>query len=83
MQALSTLKIVITILFIIVSVLISIIILMQQGKDAGLGSLSGQVTDTYWTKNKGRSKEGMMVKVTSALVVLYFIFATVLNIGSF
>ena len=79
----STLKIVITILFIIVSVLISIIILMQQGKDAGLGSLSGQVTDTYWTKNKGRSKEGMMVKVTSALVVLYFIFATVLNIGSF
>ncbi|MBP7059485.1 MAG: preprotein translocase subunit SecG [Lachnospiraceae bacterium] len=79
----STLKIVITILFIIVSVLISVIILMQQGKDAGLGSLSGQVTDTYWTKNKGRSKEGMMVKVTSALVVLYFIFATVLNIGSF
>lgn len=79
----STLKIVITILFIIVSVLISIIILMQQGKDAGLGSLSGQVTDTYWTKNKGRSKEGMMVKLTSALVVLYFIFATVLNIGSF
>ena len=46
MQALSTLKIVITILFIIVSVLISVIILMQQGKDAGLGSLSGQVTDT-------------------------------------
>ena len=79
----STLNIVITILFIIVSVLISVIILMQQGKDAGLGSLSGQVTDTYWTKNKGRSKEGMMVKVTSALVVLYFIFATVLNIGSF
>ena len=79
----STLKIVITILFIIVSVLISVIILMEQGKDAGLGSLSGQVTDTYWAKNKGRSKEGMMVKLTSALVILYFIFAIVLNIGSF
>jgi preprotein translocase subunit SecG len=83
MQALSTLKIVITILFIIVSVLISVIILMQQGKDAGLGSLSGQVSDTYWAKNKGRSKEGMMVKLTSALIVLYFAFSMILNIGSF
>lgn len=80
----TTLKTVITILFIIVSVAISIIVLAQQGKDAGLGSLSGQLSDSsYWAKNKGRSKEGILVKFTSVLIVLYFIFAAVLNIGSF
>ena len=80
----TTLKTVVTILFIFVSVAISIIVLIQQGKDAGLGSLSGQLSDSsYWAKNKGRSKEGVLVKVTSVLIVLYFIFAAVLNIGSF
>ena len=47
-----TFKIVIMIFFVIVSVAISVIVLMQQGKDAGLGSLSGQTSDTYWARNK-------------------------------
>lgn len=77
------LKNVVTILFIIVSVIITVIILMQQGKDAGLDSLSGQVSDTYWAKHKGRSKEGILGRLTAVLVVLFFFFAAVLNIGSF
>jgi preprotein translocase subunit SecG len=77
------LKMVLTILFIIVSVVISVIILAQQGKDEGLGSLSGQTSDTYWSRNKGRSKEGILIKVTSALIVVYFVLAAVLNVGSF
>jgi preprotein translocase subunit SecG len=77
------LKNVVTILFIIVSVLITIIILMQQGKDAGLGSISGQVSDTYCARNKGRSKEGILGRLTAVLVVLFFLFAAILNIGSF
>lgn len=32
---------------------------MQEGKEAGLGSLTGAAdSGTYWSKNKGRSKEG-------------------------
>ncbi len=78
----STLRIVLSIVFIIVSIAISVIVLMQQGKDAGLGSLSGQTSDTYWARNKGRSKEGILVKVTTALVVAFFVLAAVLNIGA-
>lgn len=78
-----TLKMVVTIILVAVSVVISVIILMQQGKDAGLGSLSGQVSDTYWARNKGRSKEGVLVRVTSVLVVVFFVLSAVLNIGSF
>ena len=81
----AVMKTVIMILFIIVCVAITVIILFQEGKDAGLGSLSGQMSnnETYWSKNKGRSREGMLIKVTSALVVVFFVLAAVLNIGSF
>lgn len=77
-----TFKIVIMIFFVIVSVAISVIVLMQQGKDAGLGSLSGQTSDTYWARNKGRSKEGMLAKITVVLVFLFFVCAALLNVGS-
>ncbi len=77
------LKTVLMVLFIFVSVAITIIILLQEGKSAGLGSLSGQTTETYYTKNKGRTKEGLMVKFTSCLVIVFFVLAAVLNIGSF
>ena len=48
----ATLKIVLSVLFIIVSVVITIVILFQEGKSAGLGTIAG-VADTYWGKNKG------------------------------
>ena len=59
----ATLKIVLSVLFIIVSLVITIVILFQEGKSAGLGTIAG-VADTYWGKNKGRSKEGRLVKAT-------------------
>ena len=68
----ATLKIVLSVLFIIVSLVITIVILFQEGKSAGLGTIAG-VADTYWGKNKGRSKEGRLVKATIVCVVLFFI----------
>ena len=51
------LKTILMIAFIIICLAIIVIILMQEGKSAGLGSLSGQTSETYWSKNKGHSKE--------------------------
>ena len=77
------LKTILTIVFIIICVALTVIILLQEGKSAGLGSLSGQSLDSYWSRNKGRSKEGILIKITTAMVVLFYILAAVLNIGSF
>ena len=68
--------------FIIISIALTVIILLQEGKSAGLGAISG-AADTYWGKNKGRSMEGMLVKVTRVLVILFLLISIVLNIGSF
>lgn len=74
------LKVILTILFIIISLVITVVILMQEGKQAGLGAIAG-AADTYWGKNKGRSMEGMLVKITRICVVLFILLAVVLNLG--
>jgi len=78
----AVLKTVLTVVFIIICIALTVIILLQEGKSAGLGAISG-AADTYWGKNKGRSMEGMLVKVTRVLVILFLLISIVLNIGSF
>ncbi len=79
---LAAVKLILEVLFIIVCIALTVIILMQEGKSAGLGAIAG-AADTYWGKNKGRSMEGMLVKLTRVLVVLFIVISAVLNIGSF
>ena len=76
------LKIVLTIIFVIDCIALSAIILLQESKSNGLGSLAG-ASDTYWGQNKSRSMEGALVKVTKVLAVLFTVFAIVLNLGVF
>ena len=76
------LRIVLTIIFILVCVALVVLVLMQEGKSAGLGDISG-VAESYWGKNKGRSMEGRMVKITKVLAVLFMVFAIILNLNIF
>ena len=73
---------IITIVFILVNIALSIIVLMQEGKDAGLGAISG-AAESYWGKNKGRSMEGNLVKATVFLAVGFIGLAIVLNLSIF
>ncbi len=77
----AVLKMVLTIAFIVICVFLTVIILLQEGKSAGLGAISG-AADTYWGKNKGRSMEGILVTLTKVAVVLFIVISAVLNIGS-
>lgn len=76
------LKVILTVLFIIIGIAIAIVVLLQEGKTQGLGAISG-AAETYWGKNKGRSMEGMLVKATTAFVVLFIVLALVLNLRVF
>ena len=78
----AVLKMILTIVFIIVSIALTVIILMQQGKNAGLGALAGG-SETYWGKNKGRSMEGTLVKITKYLAIAFIVIAAILNINRF
>ena len=69
-------------ILILVSVVIILVVLLQEGKSAGLGSIAG-AAETYWGKNKGRSMEGRLVKFTKILAVLFMVIAAILNLRVF
>ena len=74
------LRIVLTVIFVIDCVALATVVLMQEGKQKGLGAISG-MADTYWGWNKGRSMEGNLKKATKAMAVLFMVLAIVLNMN--
>ena len=74
------LRIVLTVIFVIDCIGLTVVVLMQEGKQKGLGAISG-MADTYWGKNKGRSMEGALVKITTGLAVGFMVLAVVLNLN--
>ena len=76
------LEMILTILFAIDCVVLTVIVLLQEGKSAGLGALSG-ASDSYWGQNKGRSMEGLLVKLTKIMAVAFILLAVLLNLNIF
>ena len=73
------LRIILTIVFVLLCIAMTVIVLMQEGKSAGLGAISG-AAETYWGKNKGRSMEGTLEKFTKFAAIAVLLLALVLNI---
>lgn len=78
----AALRIVIQVLFILICIVLTVIVLMQEGKSAGLGAISG-AAETYWGKNKGRSMEGKLVKFTKYLAIGFMVISIILNLNVF
>lgn len=72
-----------TVLHLIVTVLLIVIVLLQEGKDPGMRGISGaapEVSDSFFSKNSGRTKSAFLSRVTCALAVLFLITTLVLVI---
>ena len=69
-------RILLTIIFILVCIALTVIVLAQQGKDAGLGAIGG-MGDSYWSKNKSRSMEGKLAKYTKILAIVFFVLSLI------
>ena len=74
------LRILLTIVFVILCIAMVVLVLMQEGKSAGLGAISG-AAESYWGKNKGRSMEGTLVKLTTILGIAFIVLSIVLNLS--
>lgn len=73
-------KLALTIVFFILCIVIIGLVLCQEAKDNGLGSLAGTASsDTYWSKNKGRSKEARLVMITTIAVILFLVLALAIS----
>ena len=73
-------QIALTIVQIVITVALIITVLMQSGKSQGLsGSIAGGA-ETFFGKNKGRTLDGILSKVTSVLAILFVISSIALSI---
>ena len=75
----AVLKVILSVVFVLICIALTAIVLLQEGKSAGLGSISG-MADSYWGKNRGRSMEGTLEKFTKFAAAALLILALVLNI---
>ena len=75
MQALT---IIVSIVLALVCIALIGIVLMQEGKSAGLsGAISG-IADSYYGKNKARTLEGRLEKITKILAAVFIVLSVVL-----
>ena len=72
-------KIALSVIFVLVAIILTVIVLLQEGKSKGLGSIAG-MADTYWGRNKGRSMEGNLEKFTKFAALIFVVLAVVLNL---
>ncbi len=77
------LRYVLTGLFVLDCIALVVVVLMQEGKQQGLGTIGGMASYsyTYWGNNKSRSAEGMLVRITKIMAALFVILALVLNLS--
>ncbi len=59
-------------------VAIIVIVLLQSGKQVGLGTIAGGA-ETFFGKNKGRTIDAMLSKFTSFAAILFLITSLVLG----
>ena len=74
-------RLIVTLIYVAVCIGLVVIVLMQEGKSAGLTGAINGVADTYWGKNKGRSMEGAMNKITKYLALAFIVMSVLLNLN--
>lgn len=67
------------ILLLIASILIIILVVMQDSKQSGLSAMTGQ-SDSYLSKNKGKTLESKLVMITKVFVIAFFVLTVGMNL---
>ena len=75
-------RIFLTILFVVICIVLSVAVLLQEGK-SGLGSLAGGNSESFWGKNQGRSAEGILAIIAKILSIVFILLALLLNMNLF
>ena len=73
-------KLALTICQIVLTIALIVMVLMQSGKTQGLsGSIAGGA-ETFFGKNKGKTIDGILSKLTSVVAVLFIICSVALSV---
>lgn len=74
-------KLALTIIYIVIALLLTAVVLFQKGKDQSTGAVMGTSSDSFFSKNKANTREGMLEKLTSVLAVVFFVLSILLSLN--
>ena len=74
------LRAILQIIYIGICVVLVFVILRQEGKSSGLSAALTGASESYWSKIKGRTAEGMIVRLTKILAALFVVLSVILNL---
>lgn len=70
-------EIILGIVLILLSVAIIVLVLLQEGKSAGLSGAIAGGAETFFGKNKSRTMETKLVLITKIIAISFFVLALV------
>lgn len=70
-------EIILGIVLILLSVAIIVLVLLQEGKSAGLSGAIAGGAETFFGKNKSRTMESKLVLITKSIAISFFVLALV------
>lgn len=67
-------EILIGVLLVLASVILVVIVLMQQSREAGLSGAIAGASESFFGKNKSRTLDAKLAKITKILATFFFVF---------
>jgi len=71
------------VLHIIVAIALIAVVLLQEGKDAGMKGIAGSSADggdSFFSRNSGRTRASLLAKLTATLAILFLVTTVVLYV---
>ncbi len=76
----STVKIVLTVLQLLSGLAVTVVVLMQSGKSAGLSGAIAGGAETFLSKGKAKSLDAKLAKATKWFAIAFVLLTLVLNL---
>lgn len=74
----TTAQLILSIIYFIVALALICIVILQSGKNAGLSGAIGGGSDTFLAKNKSKSLDARMAKLTKWVAIVFMVLTLVI-----
>lgn len=78
----SPLQIISGIIFALLSIAIIFLVILQQSHRRGVNGVISGAADTFFSKNKGKTTDAILAKITRIAAITFFVLAIAVNILS-
>lgn len=68
------------ILLLAASLIIIVLVILQEVKQQGMETITGSSSDSYYGKNKGRTRDALLAKITKIAAIAFFVFVLLANL---